>query len=256
MMVPSSSSSRSSSSSTRNINRRSAAMFIATLLILLSEVNIVHSFYSTSSSLNKWTTTSSCSSNHPTNPSNPSSCSNRRIFDHSYSLPSPASPLPPLRNTENDFSVTGSPASKWYPQEDDPRIPPPLTSLVDVNIDRRAVVYEVTLGRDLGLDIVQGSQGVVVGSVTPGSKAAQLGILPGDTIAATSATAGESLWTHDNAESVKSALATRFVMSPLVKMRLERSLQAIPEEILAVLKVGGGWDGNGWVEEVLRVCWG
>jgi hypothetical protein len=59
-------------------------------------------------------------------------------------------------------------------------------------------------------------------------------------IVATSATAGESLWTHDNAESVKSALATRFVMSPLVKMRLERSLQAIPEDILAVLKVRGG----------------
>ena len=240
-------------------------MFIATLLILLSEVNIVHSFYSTTSSLNKWTSTGSCSSKHPTNPtnpSNPSSCSYRRIFDHSYTVSSPAAPLPPLRNTENDFSVTGSPASKWYPQEDDPRIPPPLTSLVDVNIDRRAVVYEVTLGRELGMDIVQGSHGVVVGAVTPGSKAAQLGILPGDTIAATSATAGESLWTHDNAESVKSALATRFVMSPLVKMRLERSLQAIPEDILAVLKVRGvlGWVGMGCVggigsmgEMVLRV---
>jgi hypothetical protein len=45
---------------------------------------------------------------------------------------------------------------------------------VDVNIDRRAVVYEVTLGRELGIEIMQGSNGVVVGAVTPGSKAAQV----------------------------------------------------------------------------------
>jgi hypothetical protein len=134
-------------------------MFIATLLILLSEVNIVHSFYSAPSPLNKWTT-GSC---NPTN-----SC---RRLDHPFL--SPLSPLAPLRNSESDFTVTGS-TSKWYPQEDDSRIPPPLTSLVDVNIDRRAVVYEVTLGRELGIEIVQGSNGVVVGAVTPGSKAAQV----------------------------------------------------------------------------------
>lgn len=200
-------------------------MFIATLLILLSEVNIVHSFYSSTSSLNKWATAGSCSS---------SSC--LRIPDNN-NVNQFASSFQPLRSSESDFSVTGSPTSKWYPQEDDPRIPAPLTSLVDVNIDRRAVVYGVTLGRELGIEIVQGNNGAMVESVVPGSKAAQLGILPGDVIVATSATAGESLWTHDNAESIKAALATRFVMSPLVKMRLERSLQTISEDILAVLKV-------------------
>ena len=45
--------------------------------------------------------------------------------------------------------------------------------------------------------------------VTPGSKAEQLGLLPGDCIVATSATAGDNMWTHDSDESVKSALNTR-----------------------------------------------
>ena len=141
----------------------------------------------------------------------------------------------------NDFTVTGSPnpTIKWQPPEDDPRIVPPLNPLVDVNVNRRAVVYEVTLSREsiMGIDIVQGKAGATVGSILSGSKAQQLGILEGDLIVATSATAGDSLWTHDNAESIKSAINTRFVMSPTVKLRLERSLLDIDEEILAVLKV-------------------
>ena len=145
-----------------------------------------------------------------------------------------------LHNT-NDFTVTGSPnpSIKWLPPEDDPRILPPLNQLVDVNVNRRAVVYEVTLSREsiMGIEIVQGKVGATVGAVVAGSKAQQMGILEGDLIVATSATAGDSLWTHENAESIKSAINTRFVMSPTVKLRLERSLLDIDEEILAVLKV-------------------
>ena len=89
----------------------------------------------------------------------------------------------------------------------------------------------------MGIEIVQGKAGATVGAVVSGSKAQQLGILEGDLVVATSATAGDSLWTHDNAESIKSAINTRFVMSPTVKLRLERSLLDIDEEILAVLKV-------------------
>jgi hypothetical protein len=89
----------------------------------------------------------------------------------------------------------------------------------------------------MGIEIVQGKVGATVGAVVAGSKAQQMGILEGDLIVATSATAGDSLWTHENAESIKSAINTRFVMSPTVKLRLERSLLDIDEEILAVLKV-------------------
>ena len=146
-----------------------------------------------------------------------------------------------LNQNDNDFTVTGSPnpSIKWLPPEDDPRIVPPLNQLVDVNVNRRAVVYEVTLSREsiMGIEIVQGKAGATVGAVVSGSKAQQLGILEGDLVVATSATAGDSLWTHDNAESIKSAINTRFVMSPTVKLRLERSLLDIDEEILAVLKV-------------------
>ena len=88
-------------------------------------------------------------------------------------------------------------------------VPAPLNSLVDVNLERRTVVYEVTLGRDLGIDIVQGpggaggsggTGGARVGAVEAGSRAAELGVVVGDLIVATSATAGDSLWVHDNAD--------------------------------------------------------
>ena len=39
--------------------------------------------------------------------------------------------------------------------QDTVALPPPLNSIVDVNLERRSVVYEVLLGRDLGFDIVQ-----------------------------------------------------------------------------------------------------
>jgi hypothetical protein len=47
--------------------------------------------------------------------------------------------------------------------------------------------------------------------VTLGSKADQLGLKLGDIIVATSATAGDQMWTHESDESVKSALNTRYV---------------------------------------------
>jgi hypothetical protein len=58
-------------------------------------------------------------------------------------------------------------------------VPPPLDALVDVALERRAVVYEAVLGRDLGFDIVEGPKSAIVGVVMEGSKAAQLGILTG-----------------------------------------------------------------------------
>ena len=49
--------------------------------------------------------------------------------------------------------------ARWSPPtacpQDTVSLPPPLNSIVDVNLERRSVVYEVLLGRDLGFDIVQ-----------------------------------------------------------------------------------------------------
>ena len=45
-------------------------------------------------------------------------------------------------------------------------VPSPLHLIVDYNIERNSVVYEVSLGRDIGLDIVPGRNGLaVVGEV-------------------------------------------------------------------------------------------
>ena len=118
-------------------------------------------------------------------------------------------------------------------------MPPPLNNLnlIDVNIAAAAVVYEVTLGRELGIDIVQGDGYAYVGHVTPGSKAETLGIQKGDHVVAISATAGDQMWTHNSLESVKSNLSTRFVMSSTVKLRLERPLSIIPADIIKSLQI-------------------
>jgi hypothetical protein len=83
-----------------------------------------------------------------------------------------------LTLTLTNFPV---PNEKWFPNGEDLNlsIPPPLNQLVDVNLERRSVVYEVTLGREIGIEIVQGPFGPAVGSVQAGSKAEQLGLLPG-----------------------------------------------------------------------------
>lgn len=70
-----------------------------------------------------------------------------------------------------------------------------------------------------------------------GSKAASMGVHEGDRIAATSATAGDQMWVHSTVDSVQSALSTRFVMSPFVKMRFERSFDLVPEKYLSLIKV-------------------
>lgn len=116
-------------------------------------------------------------------------------------------------------------------------IPPPLNNLVDVNIEAAAVVYEVTLGRELGIEIVQGDGFAYVGHVIPHSKAESLGIQKGDHVVAISATAGDQMWTHNSLESVKSTLSTRFVMSSTVRLRFERPLAAIPLEIRKHLQI-------------------
>jgi len=45
-------------------------------------------------------------------------------------------------------------------------IPPPLNLLVDVNLERRTVIYEAVLGRDVGFEVVQGNGAAVVGKVS------------------------------------------------------------------------------------------
>lgn len=44
-------------------------------------------------------------------------------------------------------------------------IPSPLNNIVDVNIERNSVVYELTLSKDLGFEINQGFETPVVGKV-------------------------------------------------------------------------------------------
>lgn len=117
------------------------------------------------------------------------------------------------------------------------KIPSPLHQVVDFNVDRRSVVYELVLGRDMGIDIDQGDGYAFVSDVHEGSRAEEMGIKVNDIIVSTSATAGDQLWTHDSEVSVKSALNTRFVMSPTVVIRFERPLSEIPEKMLTQLKV-------------------
>ena len=67
----------------------------------------------------------------------------------------------------------------------------------------KAIIYECSLGRSLGIEISQGENKAVVSAVDSGSKAAQIGIQAGDEILALQATAGDQLWEHVTAESVK-----------------------------------------------------
>jgi len=131
-----------------------------------------------------------------------------------------------------ESSLIPSPSSIEY-------VPPPLHNILDVNMETRGVIFECTLGRDMGFDAVDGGSkgGAVVGEVLAGSRAEMLGIKAGDKIVATSATAGGNMWTHMSVDGVKSALNTRFVMSSTVRIRFERSLNSIPEEVLDKIMV-------------------
>jgi hypothetical protein len=72
-----------------------------------------------------------------------------------------------MNNNGHDIEVRDSTAAdaSWFPMEDDSKVPQPLNYLVDVNIGHRAVVYEVTLGREMGMEIIQGNGAAVVGEV-------------------------------------------------------------------------------------------
>ena len=110
-------------------------------------------------------------------------------------------------------------------------LPKPYNRILDFNLDRQAVAFEVVFNRNLDFEILQGEKTPIVGEVVKGSTADLAGIRKGDYIVSTSATAGDSMWSHDTVEGVQSALNTRFVMSPTVTIRFERPLNVIPMEI-------------------------
>jgi pentatricopeptide repeat protein len=116
-------------------------------------------------------------------------------------------------------------------------VPAPLNNIIDINLETRGVIYECTLGRDVGIELQEASKGVIVGEVLEDSEAAKTGILAGDKILATSATAGENMWTHTSLEGIKAALNTRFVISNTVRIRFERSLNTITEDVISKIKV-------------------
>ena len=137
--------------------------------------------------------------------------------------------ISPVMSPSSSSSVSGN--------NNTPDIPEALQNLVDVNVNTNSVVYEITLGRNMGIEIEQGDNCAIVGKVLPGTKASDMGVQEGDVIVSTSATAGDHIWAHESAFSVKSALNTRFVMSPTVVIRFERPFSSIPKTILPHLKV-------------------
>lgn len=62
--------------------------------------------------------------------------------------------------TSSSNGKMGQPIDQLYSN-----IPPPLNNLVDINMERSSVVYEVNLNRDIGFEIVQGFDYAVVGQV-------------------------------------------------------------------------------------------
>jgi hypothetical protein len=129
--------------SKRGVIKRS---FVFLLCVLLSDVLIVNSFYSNTAAVSRL---HSCTS---PNIKAESEC----VTAHSM-----------VPNGGLDIEVTNFPVptEKWFPTGEDLSIPAPLNQLVDVNLERRSVVYEVTLGREIGIEIVQGALGPVVGQV-------------------------------------------------------------------------------------------
>ena len=90
-------------------------------------------------------------------------------------------------NTVIETTTRGpkTPMLNWrlpFIKEDDEGLPTPLDKIVDVNKDRRSIVYEITLGRDIGFEILKGfdpTECAIVGEVTPLTKASQLGVMAG-----------------------------------------------------------------------------
>ena len=70
-------------------------------------------------------------------------------------------------SVEINHANAGQPATSFFSTQisgdDFPiKIPPPLNDLVDVNLERNSVIYEVTLGRELGIEIEKSKSGPLV----------------------------------------------------------------------------------------------
>jgi len=114
----------------------------------------------------------------------------------------------PLPEEEQDFS--------FIPQH-----------LVETDLKRQVMVYEVTLYPPLGLRLIQTkNDGVKVDGVIPRSSADRADIRNGDKVVATSATFGDQLWPKSNLDGVVSALNTRFFLGQPATVRFERNLQS------------------------------
>lgn len=124
----------------------------------------------------------------------------------------------------------------WISTVDD-ILPAPYNNLIDINVVKQTIIYEVTLGRELSIDFAQANGYVYISNVYSNSKAEGLGIKVNDVILAISATAGDKLWFHGTVEGLVSALSTRFVMSSSVTLHLERSLSSIDDESKRRLKI-------------------
>lgn len=116
------------------------------LSVLLADILIVNSFFSNTASVSRL-----------------QSCSSPNLRVESECLT--AHSMVPLGGLDVEVTSFPVPIEKWFPTGDDLSIPAPLNQLVDVNLERRSVVYEVTLGRVIGIEIVQGPVGPVVGQV-------------------------------------------------------------------------------------------
>jgi pentatricopeptide repeat protein len=121
-------------------------------------------------------------------------------------------------------------------------IPNPLRNIVDVDVQKRTFIYEVEISQQAissgqDLDILMQANRPTIGRIKPASQLEALGVRSGDVVVSTSATAGDQMWSHDSVESIRSALATRFVLYPSVKFRLERSLDEIDPAIQSRLMV-------------------
>lgn len=124
----------------------------------------------------------------------------------------------------------------WISSVDDV-LPAPYNNLVDVNLNKQTIIYEVTLGRELCIEFAQANGYVYISHVSPNSRAEGLGIKVNDIIVAISATAGDKLWFHGTVEGLVSALSTRFVMSSSVTLQLERPLESIENDLKNKLKI-------------------
>lgn len=120
--------------------------FFFLLCVLLSDVLIVNSFYCNTASVSRFHL-----------------CTSPNVKAESECLT--AHNMVPNGGLDIEVTNFPVPTEKWFPTGEDLSIPAPLNQLVDVNLERRSVVYEVTLGREIGIEIIQGALGPVVGQV-------------------------------------------------------------------------------------------